>query len=197
MKLSIGMVAVVSLASLGCVGGKPIHYYAVTPPRVTATGPKLNGLILLVGRIATTDALEDSRIRYRSGANEVGTYEYHRWTDRPGVMVRDQLLLTLRGSGLFREVQEAGSTASGNYLISGKLFEFDEVDDGAIQTRISLHLEMLDRRTGVAVWDQLYNRNEPVNGKEMKDVVASLDRNLQHVITDSAAAIEAFLAKGA
>jgi len=191
--ISIAGLCVVSLLSAACVGGRPIHYYTINHSATTAAA-RPDGLLLLVGRIATPEALEDGRIRYRAGSNEVGSYEYHRWTERPGLMVRDLLLQTLRASGKYRQVQEASSAAPGDYLIRGKLFDFSEVDEPGIQTRVSLQVELVDRKTGRVVWDRDYNRDEAVTGKKMKDVVTSLDHNLQQVISDAASGIESFLA---
>jgi ABC-type uncharacterized transport system auxiliary subunit len=185
-----------SLACLlfaACAGGRPIHYYSINTPELPAATAKPGSLVLLVGRIATPEALEDGRIRFRSGNNEVGSYEYQRWTERPGVIVRNLLLRSLRASGKYREVHEAGSDATGDYLIRGKLEEFAEVDDPGIQTRVSLRLEVVDRKTGLVVWDRQYKHDEPVSGKEMKDVVASLDHNLQQVIAEGTAGIGSFL----
>lgn len=189
----IGIVLTLCLLSAACVGGRPTHYYTINHPAATTAASKPDGLVLVVGRIATPEALEDGRIRYRSGSNEVGSYEYHRWTERPGMMVRDLLLHTLRVSGKYRQVQEASSAAGGDYLIRGKLYEFSEVDEPGIQSRVTLHLEMVDRKTGLVVWDRRYHRDEPVSGKTMKDVVTSLDHNLQQVITDAASGIGDFL----
>ena len=43
-------------------------------PSADDGSPRLNPmvLVLVVGRIATPEALQDGRIRYRSGSNEVG-----------------------------------------------------------------------------------------------------------------------------
>jgi ABC-type uncharacterized transport system auxiliary subunit len=176
-----------------CISSRPTHYYGLNRPAITGVNAKLDGLVLVVGRIATPEALEDGRIRYRSGSNEVGSYEYHRWTERPALMVRDLLVETLRASGKFRQVQEASTEAGGDYLIRGKLSEFAEVDDPGIQSRVSIQLELVDKKTGLVVWDRHYNHDEPVNGKTMKDVVTSLDHNLQQVITNAASDIEGFL----
>jgi ABC-type uncharacterized transport system auxiliary subunit len=176
------------------VGGRPIHYYAIDHPAVPEAAAKADGRGLLVGRITTPEALQDSRIRYRTPGSEVGAYEYHRWTERPGVMVQDLLLEALRASGKYRQVQEASSTAQGEYLIRGKLYEFSEIDgEPRIQTRVSLNLELLDRRSGLLIWDRHYNREEPVNGKNMKEVVLSMEHNLQQVIADAVSGIDAFL----
>src|SRR6516162_7900682 len=152
----IGLIALLCVVAAACVGGRPIHYYAINPPAASAAGPRPDGPALLIGRIATPEALQDSRIRYRSGSNEVGAYEYHRWTERPAMMVQDLLLRTLR--------------ASGKYLVRGKLYELEELDNSGIRTRVSLRLELLDRKTGMVVWNQHYDRDEPVEGKTMHEV---------------------------
>ena len=189
----IGLIALLCLVSAACVGGRPIHYYAINPPATATAAFRPDGPALLIGRIATPEALQDSRIRYRSGSNEVGAYEYHRWTERPAAMVQDLLLRTLRASGKYREVQEASTAAAGDYLVRGKLYELEELDNSGIRTRVSLRLELLDRKTGMVVWNQHYDRDEPVEGKTMHEVVLSLERNLQRVIGDAAAAIDVFL----
>jgi ABC-type uncharacterized transport system auxiliary subunit len=90
-------------------------------------------------------------------------------------------------------VLESGSGAAGDYLVTGKLYDFSEVDSGTIQTKVSLQLQLVDKKTGRHVWDHLFEREEPVAAKNVKDVVASLDRNLQQVVGDAAGQIDAFV----
>ena len=153
-----------------------------------------DGVVLLVGDIATPAALQDGRIRYRSASNETGGYEYHRWEERPGTMVRNSLVRALRASGRYQHVLDATSAAPGDYLLRGKLNEFGEVDGPSIQTRVSLQVELVDRKTNRTVWDHVVEREEPVSGKDVPNVVQSLDRNLQHVVSDTASEIDRFLA---
>ena len=193
-KGSIFLVIAACIAGSGCVSTKPPHYYTLGPAPSPANLGKPDGLILLVGNIATPEALQDGRIRYRTGSNEAGAYEYHRWAERPGLMVRDALVRAIRDSVKYRRVLESGSLANGDYLLRGKLDEFDEVDRASIQTKISLHVELLDRKTNQNVWDHIAEREEPVNGKSVGDVVQSLDRNLQHVVSETAGAVDNFLA---
>jgi len=185
--------ATICLLFAACGAEHPVHYYTINYPATAASAMNAEGVVLLVGRIAAPEGLEDSRIRYRSGSNEVGAYEYHRWSERPATMVRDLLIQKLRASGKFRQVQESSSAAAGGYLIRGKLFDFSEIDRPGMLTRVSLQLDLLDRKTGLVLWDRQYNRDEPVNGHAMNDVVSSLDHNLQQVIADSASDIESFL----
>ena len=89
---------------------------------------------------------------------------------------------------------ESSSSANGDYLVRGKLYEFDEVDNASIQTKVSLQVELVDRKTNRNVWDRVVEREEPVSSKSVTDVVQSLDRNLQHVVSETAAEIDKFLA---
>jgi ABC-type uncharacterized transport system auxiliary subunit len=192
---NIGLaVAIAALLSASCATTRPVHYYTLAPASVPANQSKPDGPTILVGLIATPESLQDTRIRYRENANDAGSYEYHRWEERPGTMVRDSLVRALRASGKYRRVLESSSATLGDYLLRGKLYEFAEVDNPAIQTEISLHLELIDKKTNRSIWDRPFERAEPATGKAMQDVVESMDRNLQQVVTAAAAEIDRFLA---
>jgi ABC-type uncharacterized transport system auxiliary subunit len=147
-----------------------------------------------VGNITVPPELQDGRIRYRVGSNEVGAYQFHRWIERPETMICASLVQALRASGRYRSVSETGSSAAGDYLLRGKLYEFDEVDRETIQTSISLQVDLVDMKTKHVVWDNLVQRDEPVGSKNIKDVVQSLDRNLQAVVKEAAGEVDRFLA---
>ncbi len=187
------LLATVCLTAASCVSNKPAQYYTINPPAGAINQSRPDGLVIVVADIPTPVGLQDGRIRYRIEPNQVGAYEYHRWTERPGTMVRNSLVRALRASGKYQRVLESGSAAAGDYLVTGKLVEFDEVDSGTIKTRVSLELHLIDRKTGRHVWDHLFEHDEPVGSKNVKDVVASLDRNLQQVVGDAAAQIDAFV----
>jgi ABC-type uncharacterized transport system auxiliary subunit len=191
---SICLVIAGGLVGASCVATRPVHYYSIQAASPPANHSKPDGLILLVGNITTPEALQDGRIRYRIGSNEAGAYEYHRWTEQPGSIVRNSLMRALRASGKYQRVMESSSSANGDYLVRGKLYEFGEVDTASIKTKVSLQVELVDRKTNRNVWDRLVEREEPVSNKSVTDVVQSLDRNLQHVVSETAAAIDKFLA---
>jgi ABC-type uncharacterized transport system auxiliary subunit len=185
------VVALLLLAS-GCAPHK-IQYYQISTGAKQAA-PAETGPVLLVGRIVTPMALQDGRIRYLAGLNEVGTYEYHRWTDPPGIMVKDALIHVLRASGKFKSVQEAASSAEGDYSLRGKLVDFSEVDGNGISTRVSLDLELREVKTGRLVWNETFTHDDPVPAKVVADVVQSLDRNLQAVLGNVASDIGTYIA---
>lgn len=192
-KISLLATALASFVAASCVATRPVHYYTLAPAAAITNAAKPDGPTLLVGLITAPEPLQDARIRYRSGSNETGAYEYQRWTERPGAMVRDSLVRALRSSGKYRRVLEQSSAAIGDYLVRGKLYEFAEVDNPAIHTRISLQLELVDKKTNRSVWDHMFECEQPAGGREIQDVVHSMDSNLQQLVTDAAEEIDRFL----
>lgn len=185
------------LVSMGCAGTRPVHYYALASAEPHMHPERPDGPAILVSNILASEVLQDACIHYRAGANEEGAYEFHHWSERPGAMVRDGLMQAMRSSGKYQRVLEASSSATGDYLVRGRLFEFDEVDNhGTIQTRISLQLELSDKKTNRTIWDHLFERDEPVSGKSIPDVVASMDRNLGQVASQAAASLDRVIAGG-
>jgi ABC-type uncharacterized transport system auxiliary subunit len=186
------LIVTLLLLASGCTPHR-VQYYQLSAT-VNRVVPAETGPVLLVGRIATPQALQDGRIHYREGLNEVGTYEYHRWTDPPGILVKDALIHLLRASGKYKSVQETASSAGGDYVVRGKMLDFSELDGSGITTRVSLDLELREVRTGRLVWSQAFTHDDPVQAKKVADVVQSLDRNLQVVLADATSAIGSYVA---
>jgi ABC-type uncharacterized transport system auxiliary subunit len=192
--ISFLLLTLACLVSIGCASTRPVHYYSLASAEPHMHPERPDGPTILVANIVASESLQDVRIRYRAGDNEIGAYEFHHWTERPSTMVRDGLIQALRSSGKYQRVLESSSSAAGDYLVRGRLFEFDEVDNHAtIQTRISLRLEVIDKKTNRTIWDHHFERDEPSGGKSIRDVVASMDRNLAQVANQAAAEMEKFL----
>lgn len=192
--VSICAIALLGLLAVGCVDSRPIHYYTIETPPAPVTSGAPASPELIVGNMSVPPELQDGRIRYRVGSNEVGAYQFHRWIERPGTMISESLVQALRASGKYRSVTESSSTAAGDYQLRGKIYEFDEVDRETIQTSISLQVDLMDMKTKRVVWDHLVQRDEPVGSKKIKDVVQSFDRNLQAVVKEAVEEVDRFLA---
>jgi cholesterol transport system auxiliary component len=187
------LVAMATAALGSCLGGKPTKYYTVAlppaPPPVTSAFP----VTLLIGHIGAPEILEDQPIVYRSGQNEIGTYEHHQWAEPPTQMVKTMLIRRLRASGKYQSVAQVGSSTQGEFVLRGRLYNFEEVDQGGgVSARVSMEFELIDRRTHKAVWNRLYTHTEPVQGKEIPDVVAALDRNLEQGLSQVESGLDAY-----
>jgi ABC-type uncharacterized transport system auxiliary subunit len=148
-----------------------------------------------MGRVGSPEILQEDGILYRSGPNEIGTYNYHRWAEPPVRMVRVALVRTLRASGKYRSVAELGSSAQGDYILQGRLYAFEEVDSENIAARVSMEFELIDRTTRKTVWTHFYSRTTPAQGKEIADVVAALDHNLAQGLTEIASGLDAYFSQ--
>jgi ABC-type uncharacterized transport system auxiliary subunit len=183
------------LALSGCAPTRRIQYYAINLPPAGAAVMNPTGVTLVVGRIELASALQDGRIRYRSGKTEVGGYENHRWSEPPSVVVRDGLIRLLRASGKYQSVSQAGASAGGDYLVRGKLHEFSEIDDPNLHALVSLSLEIYDRKRSRIVWQREFNREEPVTGHKIADVTDALDAATQHLLGEAVASVDARLSE--
>jgi ABC-type uncharacterized transport system auxiliary subunit len=191
---SICVIAVLGMLDAGCIDTRPVHYYTIETPPAPVPPAASTGPALLIGNIWVPQELQDGRIRYRVGSNEVGAYQFHRWSEPLGTMISESLVRTLRASGKYRSVMEGNSSTPGDYVVRGRLYEFDEVDRETIETSISLRVDLVDEKTKLIVWQNLVRHEEPVRSKKVQDVVASLDRNLQAVVKETDDAIGQFLA---
>ena len=185
----------VSLAALlisACGSGRPIHYFTMELPPAPAPSPGVYPVTVLLGRIDAPEILMDEPIVYRSGPNEIGTYAYHQWVEPPAQMVRDMLIRLLRESGKYRAVDRLGSSVQGNYVLHGRLYNFEEVDTGNITALVSIEMELFDRRSRKTVWSYSYTHSTAVQGKEIPDVVSALNRNIDQGLSEIASGLSAY-----
>jgi len=195
MRRFVGLIpiAVAALLLDSCGGGRPIEYYTLQFPAAPSPSPGAYPVTLLVGRIGAPESLQDDPIVYRSGPNGIGTYQYHYWDEPPVRMTRVMLIRTLRASGKFQSVSQLGSQATGDFVLQGRLDDFEEVDSGdSIAALVNMEFEMFDRKAHRTVWNHSYSRSEPVQGKKIADVVAALNHNLIQGLAEIESSLDAY-----
>ena len=193
--LQMGLIAALCWASFACVSHRPIRYYRIDVPAATAAPGAAFPFALAVGTIDSPPLMKDGRILYQVGSHEIGAYEYHRWVETPDRMVQNSLVSLLRSSGKYSSVEVQRSSVKSDYVVVGKILEFSEVDKPAIHTRVSMEIELRDATSGRTIWSRLYKREEPVQGKEVSNVVDSLDQNLRHGLTEIVAGLQQYFAE--
>ena len=196
--LSLLGLCVAAAITPGCGASRPVKYYVLDPgnaPEPAATSSPRFPITLLVARLSSSHLYRDDRIVYGSGPVQLGTYEYNRWAEPPVEMVQDGLIAALRATGQYRSVSAIGSNLRGEYILRGRLDSLDEVDKPGITARISIELELFDRRSGSTVWTSAYSHDQPVNGKTVADVVEALDENLRSGTQQMAANLTQYFAE--
>jgi ABC-type uncharacterized transport system auxiliary subunit len=114
--------------------------------------------------------------------------------ETPDRVVQESLVRLLRSSGKFQSVDIPRTSIKPDYIIEGKIYEFAEVDKPQIFARVSLEIELHDAKTGRTVWSRIYTNEESVGGKEVPDVVHSLDQNLGHGLSQIVTGLDQYFA---
>ena len=149
---------------------------------------------LLVGNLLGSHLYREDRIVYSTAGQQMGTYEYQRWAEPPTEMVEEVLIRELRASGRYRAVYAHRSNVNGDFLLRGRLYDFKEVAESPMAARVTVEFEMRDLKSGTTVWTHYYQRDEPVNGKDVPAVVAALDKNVQQGVKEILASLDQYFA---
>ena len=186
------LAAGILLLLAACGAARPIKYYSLDPPEVTQSAQPLD-VALLIGHVHAPTLYRDTRIVYRTGANEMGVYEEHRWVEAPPLMAEEMLLECLRKSARYKSVQLVSSNAQGDYIVRGRLERFEQVEGKPLSARVWLNLGLYDPKSGQEVWTQAYQHDEEASGGDLNAVVAALDKNIQQGIVELSAGIDRYL----
>lgn len=190
----LAAVVLAALALAACGSPRPIQYYGVQVPATPAPAANTYPIDLVVGRMAGSSLLEAAPIVYRTGANKIGTYQYHRWEDAPVDLVPAKLVRLLRSTGEYRSVADTKSPSNVEFVIRGRLHQFEEVDGAEISGLITMEFELYDRKAGKLLWSHFYSQSEPAQGKEVTSVVEALDRNLDRGLKEVVTGLSRYFA---
>ena len=58
--------------------------------------------------------------------------------------------------------------------------------------RLSYEMRLRDRKTGVTVWNRLYNHDEPASEKSVTAFVLAMDKNIQSSVQEMRAGLEEY-----
>jgi ABC-type uncharacterized transport system auxiliary subunit len=186
--------ALLALIGAGCGSPRPIKYYTVQVPAAPARPTFTYPIDILVGRVTGPAILMAEPIVYRTGTHEMGTYQHQRWADPPVDMIRASVIRLLRNSGDYRSVGVLGSTSNEEFVVRGRLYDFAEVDGPTMSSQVTMEFELYDRKTAKILWSHFYSQTEPVQGKEIANVVQALDRNLDRGLKELIAGLNQYFA---
>src|SRR6202011_1230449 len=184
---------IIAGALAGCGATRPTQYYQLTVPAdVHHADSNTSGISLALGPLVSSHLYREDRSVFGSGTQQMGTYEFQRWTEPPAEMIQEVLLRELRASNRYREVFAQRSASHADYVLRGRLYDFKEVSGSPLQARVTVEFELRDMKSGATVWSHYYNHDEPVSGKDVPAMVAALDRNVQRGVGEVKASLEQY-----
>jgi len=173
--------ALLAVGLSGCGSMKPVQYYQLTHPPTTALAASQSPVdaSLLIRPFQTSHLYREDRIVYGGEGEQLGLYDYQRWTEPPVELLQDALARALRTSGHFKAVTKLRSDASVDFVLTGHLYAFREVSAGGVVARLNFDVELIDLKLGKTIWHHTYNHDEPATGKTVADVAAAMNKNVQ------------------
>src|ERR1700724_653149 len=99
-------------------------------------------------------------------------------------MISDVLLRELQEWERYQHVYSLRSDSRGDYVLRGRLYDFQEIDGNGLSARVAFDFELRDSKTGTTVWNHSYSHDEPVNEKDVSAVVAAMDRNVRSGLSE-------------
>ena len=191
------LVLAITVGSLcGCGTIPQSRYYQLTAPGGASADPAGDPLpvTLLVGPLKASHLYREDRLVYATDSEEMGTYQVHRWAEPPTEMMQELFWRSLRASHRYSAVYLLSSSSHGDFLLQGNLYDFKELSGSTLQARVSMELELREVKTGAIVWTHNYSHDEPVKGKDVSSVVAALDQNAQHCVSEAEASLNEYFA---
>ena len=177
------LVAVAAAASCGSV--PKTHYYTLRVPSPPASHDPRSAAVLGLERLGAPEVLRDDRIVFYESPTQLNFYQYQRWSSDPATMIRDAIAHRLKQSGAFGEVLLLPARDPADYLLRGRLENFEEVDfDGGVKGRVALELTLLRVRDRKVLWSGRRQGLGAVEGKDITAVVEALNGASEKVINE-------------
>jgi len=197
LRITLFLFTLVVILTAGCGAARPSKYYQLTVPGDSAPAANSNRLpiILLIGRLTAPALYREDQIVYSSGGENMGTYEYQKWSEPPTEMIAEVMLRQFRASGRYHGVYTLRSDIHGDFLLHGHLYDFKEVGGSPLLARVTMELELREIKTGAVVWTHFYTHDEPASGKDVGAVVAALNKNVQQGIAEFRASLDQYFAE--
>ena len=196
-KIMLSLLVLSVVLTAGCGAARPSKYYQLTVPGDSAPVAGSNPLpiTLLIGRITAPALYREDQIVYSSGGENMGTYEYQKWSEPPTEMIAEVMLRQFRASGRYHGVYTLRSDIRGDFLLHGHLYDFKEVAGNPLLARVTMELELREIKTSAVVWTHFYTHDEPASGKDVGSVVAALNKNVQQGIAEFRASLDQYFAE--
>ena len=173
---AVAAVGLVAVLLCGC-GGKipPTRYYTLKfPPPAPAPDPKTTW-VLEIEPFRAADNLRDDRVLYYEKPTQFSYYEYHRWNPAPATLVAELTGGRLHEMAVFAHVRLSTTHEPSDFLLRGRLLNFEEVDyEPGGKVRVALELRLVRNSDHKTVWSDRRELERAVEEEGVDGVVNAL-----------------------
>jgi ABC-type uncharacterized transport system auxiliary subunit len=183
MKELAAVVIAVLLAGCGSVRYPTSYLLNLPAPPPRSAQPQPVSGTIAVREFGCPEYLCEGRIVYRSGPEEVGFYEYHRWAASPRAAITQFMADALRAQSVFRSVAVHERGLQATYVLTGNIEQLEESDQGRdVRAVCTISAQLIDARSGAVVWSDTASETVAVQKRDVAGVVSSLSAAAQTVV---------------
>jgi len=196
-RLSIALAFLLALlpALAGCGRVRYPRYYTLNLPPAPDPPAQENRTSIAVREFQSPGYLRQGPIVYRTTAQEIGFYEYHRWAADPRKVVTSAVIDHLRASGQFSMVATYDGNPDIDYVFSGKLEKLEELDyEAGVKVEVALSAQITRASTGATVWSNTVSEVGTVTHRSIPGVVAQMNGAMDLAINKLLSTVPAPLA---
>ena len=169
----------------GC-GGKlryPAYYTLNLPAPPDPPAKESVRISIAVREFQAPSYLRQGPIVYRSTAEEIGFYEYHRWAADPRTLVTGAVIDHLRASGQYSTVSMYNGRPDNDFIFSGKLEKLEEADyQAGIKVDVAMSAQIINVKTGATIWSNAVSEVGTVSQRTVPGVVSEMNQTLDLAI---------------
>ena len=182
---SVALLFLAVFPLLSCGGVPRTHYYTLRLPPAPAGSDPRTSFLLGVERFRAAHVLRDDRILFYESPLQLNYYEYHRWSSDPATMLTEQVMRALRQMGIFSEVRLLPSREPTDYVLRGRLNNFEEIDyDAGGKVRVALELALLRSRDHKIVWTATREVASAIREAGVSGVVDALNASSEQILRE-------------
>jgi len=184
LSITATLTGVLFVALTAC-SSPPTHYYALKVNKLPGGGsgkPIVDGSVA-VERINGGRIYDQERIVFRDAKNEIGFYEYHQWTSSPSELTTQAILTSLMAGNYFRSAGQYKDTPDPDYILSGRITNFEEVDrPEGVFASVSIELSLINAKQHSMVWSGQSASELPVAARNVATVAQTLDEAMSNSV---------------
>lgn len=195
-KKLIAACAVVAAAFMmsGCFGSqKPMRYYTVVLPPISAMADKPAPARLFVKKATIDPAYRRNNIVYRESAYDFMFYNYSSWATRPEYLIEQAVTLRMEQAGLFQFV-ETNPTAKPDYELSMHVISIEEIDtDKGREAHLAMNISFRKPESEGDLWSKRFDVKKPYDGEDMREFATAISKLLETFTNEAVQEIQQVL----
>jgi cholesterol transport system auxiliary component len=186
--LGLGLAGCATVATSVGGNGVQTHLLAIAPvpgrDPVSGTGPR-SGPSLLVPQPVVRGGLDSRRMVYIARPYELSYFARNEWADAPARMLQPLLVQALEGSGAFRAVVSASSSAAVDVRLDTEVLALQqEFLERPSVARVAIRAQLVDLASRRVLATEVFEAREAAPSEDPYGGVLALNQALARVLAD-------------